>query len=156
MQPSDNGGALGGLSQQPIALGGFMPKDASALLLLVEDDEFVRPSLEAALSDGGFQVELAKNGAEALALLEAHKAALRGLITDINLGKGPDGWEVARHARELFPELPVVYMSGRGNEWSAYGVPHSVFVAKPFALAQIVTAMATLINAADSGPSPTA
>jgi CheY-like chemotaxis protein len=131
-----------------------MPTQTSALILLVEDDEFVSPSLEDALSDGGFEVKLAKNGEEALALLESHKAAIRGLVTDINLGKGPDGWEVARHARELIPELPIVYMSGAqtNHEWTSHGVPHSVFVAKPFALAQIVTAISTLINDADSSP----
>jgi CheY-like chemotaxis protein len=130
-----------------------MQTQSSALLLLVEDEELLHPSLEDALSDSGFEVRLAKNGAEGLALLEGHKDALRGLITDIELGKGPNGWDVARHARELIHDLPVVYMSGRnGHEWSSQGVPQSVFLAKPFALAQIVTAISTLINAVDSTP----
>jgi hypothetical protein len=34
------------------------------------------------------------------------------MITNISLGVGADGWDVARRARELTPELPVVYMSG--------------------------------------------
>jgi DNA-binding response OmpR family regulator len=123
------------------------------LLLLVEDDELVHPSLEDALTDGGFEVKLAKNGTEGLALLEGLKGDLRGVITDVNLGEGPDGWGVARHARELIPRIPVVYMSGAGgHEWTSHGVPNSVFLAKPFALAQIVTAISTLINAVDSAP----
>jgi len=130
-----------------------MQTQSSALLLLVEDEELLHTSLGDALSEGGFEVTLAKNGAEGLALLETHKSALRGLITDINLGQGPDGWDVAHHARELIPDLPVVYMSGRnGHDWTSHGVPHSVFLAKPFALAQIVTAISTLINAKDSSP----
>jgi DNA-binding response OmpR family regulator len=130
-----------------------MQPQSSALLLLVEDDELLHPSLEDALNEGGFDVKLAKNGAEGLLMLESHKGALRGLITDINLGKGPDGWEVARHAREVIPDLPVVYMSGASaHEWTSHGVPHSILVAKPFALAQIVTAISGLINAADSNP----
>ena len=76
-----------------------MSTQSSALLLLVEDDELLHPSLEDALTEGGFEVKLATNGAEGLALLETHKDAIRGLITDINLGKGPDGWDVARRAR---------------------------------------------------------
>jgi CheY-like chemotaxis protein len=131
-----------------------MKRQSSALLLLVEDDELVRPNIEDTLTEGGFEVKLARNGVEGLALLEAHKDTIRGLITDINLGTGPDGWDVARHARELIPELPVVYMSGASaHEWTSHGVPHSVFVAKPFALAQIVTAISTLLNASDSSPS---
>lgn len=98
-------------------------------------------------------MRLARTGAEGLALLESLKEVIRGLITDIDLGKGPDGWDVARHARELLPDLPIVYMSGRnGQEWTSHGVPKSVFLTKPFALAQIVTAISTLINAADSTP----
>jgi DNA-binding response OmpR family regulator len=142
-----------GQSVSPAALGGSMTTQLSALLLLVEDDELLHPSLEDALSDGGFEVKLASSGAEGLALLETHKDAIRGLITDINLGKGPDGWDVARHARELIHDLPVVYMSGASaHEWTSHGVPNSVLIAKPFALAQIVTAISTLINVSDSRP----
>jgi hypothetical protein len=86
--------------------GSSMKQQSSALLLLVEDDELVRPNLKDTLTEGGFELKLARNGVEALSLLEAHKDTIRGLITDINLGTGPDGWDVARHARELTPSLP--------------------------------------------------
>jgi len=119
----------------------------ATLLLLVEDDDNVRPTLEDALREGGFELELASNGSEAIALLETNKDKLRGLITDINLDSGPDGWEVARRGRELIPNLPVVYMSGAaGHEWTSKGVPNSTFLAKPFAPAQLVTAISTLLN----------
>jgi hypothetical protein len=72
---------------------------------------------------------------------------LRGLITDINLGDGPDGWEVAKRGRELIPTLPVVYMSGAsGQDWPPKGVPHSTLLAKPFAPAQHITAISVLLN----------
>jgi DNA-binding response OmpR family regulator len=71
------------------------------------------------------------------------------MVTDIRLGEGPNGWDVARHAREVIPTMPVVYMSGdSANEHSAYGVPDSVMLQKPFATAQLVTAISTLMNAA--------
>jgi len=122
-----------------------------ALLLLVEDDDSMRSLLEDAFSEGGFELTIANDGGEALAILEARKEEIRGLITDINLGDGPDGWEVARRGRELIPSLPVVYMSGAaGHEWPSKGVPHSTLVAKPFAPAQLITAISTLLNASDS------
>ena len=47
-------------------------------------------------------------------LLEASEAKYRALVTDINLGPGKlDGWDIARHAREIDPNFPVVYMSGK-------------------------------------------
>jgi CheY-like chemotaxis protein len=125
--------------------------NSATLLLLVEDDDAVLPIIEDALREGGFELEIANNGGEALAILEAQKDKLRGLVTDINIGPGPDGWEVARRGRELIPTLPVVYMSGAASqEWSAKGVPHSTMVAKPFAPAQLITAISALMNVSDS------
>jgi CheY-like chemotaxis protein len=43
-------------------------------------------------------------------------------VTDINLKGRMDGWEVARQAREIDPQFPVVYMSGASaNDWPAKG-----------------------------------
>jgi CheY-like chemotaxis protein len=86
--------------------------ESATLLLLVEDVDAVRPILEDALREGGFELEIANCGAEALAILRVAQDTLRGLVTDINIGPGPDGCEVARRGRELIPTLPVVYMSG--------------------------------------------
>ena len=87
--------------------------------------------------------------------LGAHGHAIRALITDIRMGEGPDGWEIARRARELNPRLPVIYMSGdSAADWSAQGVPGSIMLQKPFASAQIVTAVASLINQAESALRP--
>jgi DNA-binding response OmpR family regulator len=125
----------------------------STLLLLVEDEDTVRSVLEETLRDGGFDLKIAGNGADALAILESDSETVRGLITDINLGSGPSGWDVAKRARELVPELPVVYMSGADAEkWASHGVPNSTIVTKPFAPAQIVTAISTLLNVTDTHP----
>lgn len=125
-------------------------KQTTLLLLLVEDDEGITSLLEETLRDGGFDLELAKDGAAALGILDARSETLRGLITDINLGAGPNGWDVARRARELSEDMPVVYMTGAGaHDWAAHGVPNSTLVPKPFAPAQIVTAISALLNVTD-------
>ena len=128
-----------------------MAETTSILLLLVEDEALIRMHLAEELTDGGFELVVATDGAEAMSELEADATRFRGVLTDIRLGKGPDGWEIARHARELVPDIPVVYMSGdSAHEWSAKGVPNSVMVSKPFALVQIITAISTLLNQASS------
>jgi len=72
----------------------------------------------------------------------------RALVTDINLRDSMDGWEVAKRAREIDPEFPVVYMSGaHAEDWASKGVPNSIMLAKPFAPAQLVTAVSQLLNA---------
>jgi hypothetical protein len=46
--------------------------------------------------------------------------------------------------------MPVVYMTGAGGrEWAAHGVPNSTLVHKPFAPAQIITAISALLNVTD-------
>lgn len=56
---------------------------------------------------------------------------LRGLVTDIRMGPGLNGWEVAHRAREKFPSLAVVYVTGdRITEWSAQGVLQSTVLQK--------------------------
>jgi DNA-binding response OmpR family regulator len=108
--------------------------------------------LSEALEMAGFELELADNGENAMMLLNERREDIRGVVTDIELGKGANGWEIARLARELIPEVPVVYMSGtHQSEWTSHGVPNSTFVGKPFAPSQIVTAISALLNSSDAG-----
>lgn len=65
-----------------------------------------------------------------------------------------DGWEVARAAREIDHDFPVVYMSGMAaDQWKVQGVPNSVMLQKPFAPAQLVTALSQLLNEGSTPPS---
>jgi DNA-binding response OmpR family regulator len=118
------------------------------IILVVEDDHVIQSIVEDALEDGGFEIIIASSGEEALGLLHSADVKHRALITDINLGRDKlDGWEVARHAREIDPVFPVVYMSGDSAEdWASKGVPNSIMLSKPFAPAQLVTAVSQLLN----------
>ena len=121
----------------------------SVLVFVVEDQIVIVHMLEDALTDGGFTVTLASSGEQAISMLDKEGADYKALITDIDLGGRLNGWEVAKHAREINDKLPVVYMTGASaHDWGSKGVPNSQLMPKPFAVAQIVTAVATLINAA--------
>jgi DNA-binding response OmpR family regulator len=117
-------------------------------ILVVEDDHVIQSVVEEALKEGGFETMVASSGEQAAELLDSAEGNYRALVTDINLGREKlDGWEVARHAREIDPAFPVVYMSGDSAEdWASKGVPNSIMLAKPFAPAQLVTAVAQLLN----------
>lgn len=137
-------------SARPTGLKHLTPQ---VIILLAEDEALIQAMVTEVLEDAGFAVVPVSDGTEAISRLDAEHQNLAGLISDIRLGSGPNGWEIARHARELRPDLPVVYMTAdSGAEWAANGVPKSVLVQKPFAPAQIVTAIATLINEAGSQP----
>lgn len=125
----------------------------SVCVFLVDDEALVLLTLEHALEDGGFDHRSAMSAAEAYDLFDQHGDGCRALITDVNLGGDQTGWDVARRARERFPTLPVIYVTGdSGHDWAAYGVPNSILVNKPFVAAQIISAVATLLNAETSGP----
>lgn len=100
------------------------------IILVVEDEALIQSMLSEALHEGGFATKIADSGEDAIMLLDAPEPKYRALVTDINLGGGKlDGWEVARHAREVDPEIPVVYMTGdSAADWSAKGVPNSILI----------------------------
>ena len=126
------------------------------VILVAEDDQDVQALLEATLSDAGFEAVIVASGEEAITLLTGDMGKYRGLVTDINLVGSVNGWEVAQRAREQNHAFPIIYMSGsHADEWAVKGVPNSVMLAKPFAPAQLVTALAQLLNAAPPSPPET-
>jgi DNA-binding response OmpR family regulator len=120
-------------------------------ILLVEDDQTLQAVLETALSDEGFEVVTADSGAAGMEALGGSESLFQAVITDIQLGKGPRGWDIGHRAREVTPGIPVIYMTGNSaHEWTVQGVPESVMLQKPFVIAQLVTALTSLLNHASS------
>ena len=116
-------------------------------ILYVEDEALIATAIVEFLEGAGFAVTHVFDGAQATAMLSAAEPAPVALVTDVRLPGGTDGWEIAREARERFPEIVVVYASGDSAiEWSAKGVPDSIMLQKPFAEAQLITAVTTLLN----------
>jgi DNA-binding response OmpR family regulator len=115
--------------------------------MVVEDDQLIQGIVEEALTEGGFAAAIAGSGEEATKLLNGNGTEYRALVTDINLSGKMDGWDVARQAREIDSNFPVIYMSGaHADDWASQGVPNSIMLAKPFAPAQLVTAVSQLLN----------
>lgn len=126
--------------------------DPGPTILVVDDEPLIIDLIQAALEDGGYFVLTATSGPEAMqALDQDERRAIAGLITDIRLGE-TDGWAVAHRARARNPSVAVVYVTGdSSHEWDMRGVPKSVVLQKPFAVAQVVVAVTELINAAKGG-----
>lgn len=117
------------------------------IILVVEDDASLQMIVEDALKEAGFETAVAPSAEEAVTLLKGKVTNYRALVTDINLKGRMSGWEVAKQAREIDPEFPIVYMTGAaGGDWASHGVPNSVLLEKPFAPAQLVVAVSQLLN----------
>jgi CheY-like chemotaxis protein len=105
---------------------------AAASVLLVEDEVMISNLVADCLIESGFSVREAATADEALRYIKSG-ADVDVLFTDINLPGGMNGAELAERARELRPEMPIVYVSGRYklSEISPL-VPRSLFIAKPY------------------------
>ena len=124
---------------------GFDSMAEVAPILVVEDEPMIRMNLVETLHDGGFTTEECGDGKAACQCIDKC-AEMQGLITDIRLGDGPNGWDVARHARRRFPHIAVLYVTGDSvAEWTSEGVPNSLIMQKPYAEAQLMTAIASLL-----------
>ncbi len=120
--------------------------DDTTPILFVEDETLIALPILDALEEAGFTVEHVVDGEQAYTWLEGETPPTV-LVTDIRLPGAIDGWAIARRARELIPDIVVVYASGdSAADWSAKGVPDSLMLQKPFAYAQLVTAVSTLLN----------
>jgi PAS domain S-box-containing protein len=108
-------------------------------ILVVEDDAFVRTHVIASLDHLGYRVMVAGDGGEALAMLRGGaRPAL--LFTDIVMPGGMNGWELVTEARQLIPDLRVLYTSGYPQEsLSKRGAidPHATILTKPYRLADL-------------------
>lgn len=129
--------------------------DELPAILVIEDEDLIQAVVEDALTDGGFDTDVVASGEEALTLFKGGLKDYKAVVTDVGLKGRLSGWEVAVQIRETHPAFPVIYMSGaHAEEWASKGVPNSIMLAKPFAPAQLVTAVAQLINAAPPPPTP--
>lgn len=82
----------------------------TAAVLVVEDEPLVRLYVSDILGQSGFEVIDAANGDEALAHLS--DGNLCAIVSDVSMPGGVNGFELARHVRESFPNTGVILVSG--------------------------------------------
>jgi len=113
----------------------------SPLILVIEDEYLLQADIEKVLTDAGFGTEIVSSGEEALTLLMGSIKQPSVLVTDVKLAGRLTGWEVAKRIREKDPSFPIIYVTAYHQDWPAHGVPKSIVIPKPFATAQLVTAI---------------
>lgn len=112
----------------------------SPLVVLVEEETDERPFIAEHLAAAGFEVLQAETTDAGLRLLEEHAEA-SALVTDAHVPGQIDGYELAQLARERWPDLKVVMMSGHSDETSGPLPQGAVFVSKPNLTSRLVPAL---------------
>jgi CheY-like chemotaxis protein len=110
----------------------------SATVLVVDDDEDVRSLAITILHDAGYRALPAPNGDIALAMLQGG-LNVDLLFTDIVMPGGIDGFTLAYEARQIEPDIAILYTTGFNN-LSARGLARSVpatMINKPYRPAQL-------------------
>jgi two-component system cell cycle sensor histidine kinase/response regulator CckA len=109
-------------------------------VLLVEDEDMVRAVAERALARQGYTVLTAENGEVALEVLEKHGRPDL-LISDVVMPQ-MDGPTMVRHAREKYPDLPILFMSGYAEEQlrKSIDLDNVAFLPKPFSVQELAEA----------------
>jgi signal transduction histidine kinase/CheY-like chemotaxis protein len=128
------------ISQETSQVTEAMPKPAQvtkARVLLVDDDENIRSVISDMLDLLGHQVMAAPCGEDALKLFQKHAFDL--VITDLGM-PGISGWDVTRACKDLKPRVPVIMISGWGNQIDEDMISQSRLdgvLAKPFEMNKI-------------------
>lgn len=110
-------------------------------VLLIEDDHDVRTILVELLGAEGIEVDGLANAEDALVLIGAGQIP-DVLVTDINLGSGLGGVDLAEMAQSRHPGIGIVFISGQ--PYDAHGRhlgEHERFLQKPFLVADLATAI---------------
>jgi CheY-like chemotaxis protein len=100
------------------------------IVLVVEDEFFVRYDIATCLREAGYFVVESRSGEDAIARYSRSAPLIDIVLTDINLGGSMSGWDVAERFRMEQPDIPLLYMS-RENIDAQQCLPGSVFLAKP-------------------------
>lgn len=112
----------------------FKPKN---VVLVVDDEPFIRMNAMDMLEDAGFGVLEAADADEALAVLGNHPE-VGVLFTDINMPGSMDGLDLARRVHELRPDVHLIITSGKVRP-SVDEIPDSgKFIEKPYRQRQFI------------------
>ena len=115
-------------------------------VLIVEDDHKLAAVLARSLERAGYPCTIAESGDQALWAVDARPPD--ALVVDVMIPH-PSGIEVCRHLRSRGFDGPIVVISARSNaddRAAAQRAGADRFLAKPFALAELVSTLDSLID----------
>ena len=115
---------------------------------VVDDDPYILMSLEFLMKKNGFEVMVARNGTEALDIVEKQVPDI--VLLDIMM-PDVDGYAICKHIKssKKLKEAKVVFMSAKSKETDirkGYDLGASLYVTKPFSTRQLLKQVQELIS----------
>ncbi|MEJ5363728.1 MAG: response regulator [Desulfosoma sp.] len=115
-------------------------------ILIVDDDEVYRDVLKDAIGEENTELSLAASGEEALELLQSSPFDI--LITDLNM-PGIDGLTLLKRARQLYPDILTLIITGYGSLESAVEAIRSGaydYIQKPFRIDEVAVSTRNAVD----------
>ncbi len=117
-------------------------------VLVVEDDDDARATLAAMVTELGYRVVAAENGASALPILEQERP-IDILLSDVIMPGGMNGLDLAKAAHKRRPDLKVLFVSGYDRMAIAQATKYDdslKLLNKPFSLSDLGRELLALIQ----------
>lgn len=124
-----------------------MSKAPQKTVLVVDDDDGVMSILEFTMTQLGWRVLTAENGATALAQWRDQIPVIDLLITDLQMPE-MNGCDLARQVRELHPTLPIIFVSGDSSSelaGAAESITNHRSLRKPFRTSALTTLVSSFV-----------
>jgi DNA-binding NtrC family response regulator len=118
------------------------------VLVLAEDEPLVRWFAADFLDEAGFKVFEACHADEALILLQS-RPDIQVLMTDVEMGSGKNGFELAREVHKRWPSVVILIVSGRAYPGNHDLPKGAVFIRKPYTPTAILRIIHDLTQPSD-------
>ena len=115
-------------------------------ILIVDDEPNILLSLEFLFKKEGLQVFIARDGEEAMGIIEENRPEL--VILDIMMPK-VDGYEVCRHLKQHFPGVKVVFLTAKSKVQDiqkGLDLGADLYLTKPFSTKDLVAKVKAVLN----------
>lgn len=135
-------------AQQQIEIESKMPTGKGELILVVDDETVVQEVTKTSLESHNYQVLLASDGIEAIALYAEHKHEIQAVLMDIMM-PSMDGSTAIRTLQKINPDIKIIATSGLiSNEkiTKAAGAKIQAFLSKPYTLKDLLSVIHEVLN----------
>ena len=110
-------------------------------IAVVDDDPMILHAFSSLIRQAGYHSDFFSNARDAYKAVTEHAGRYDLLVVDITMPDGDDGVVFAKKVRSVFPELPIMFMTGGAEEAKrkeAQAMNRATFLDKPFPLVEIL------------------